>query len=95
MAPSHFHRATETVSGSCGYEGRGVSLDNGGTSAGRALHTGQTGDLRGNLSRVTRELRRIRFPVNFDERGAKEGGGCEAIESWGLGAGGCRLWAGI
>lgn len=41
--------------------------------SGRALHSGRTGDLEGNLNRVTRELRRIRFPVDFDAKGAREG----------------------
>jgi hypothetical protein len=42
-------------------------------SSARSLHSGRTGDLRGNLNRVTRELARIRFPVDFDATGAKEG----------------------
>ena len=37
------------------------------------LRSGRTGDLDGNLARIDRELRRIRFPVDFDEDGAKEG----------------------
>lgn len=44
-----------------------------GAGGGRSLHTGRTGDLEGNLNRVTRELRRIRFPVDFDSGGAREG----------------------
>jgi hypothetical protein len=34
---------------------------------------GRTGDLDGNLNRVKRELRRIRFPVDFDAGAAREG----------------------
>ena len=34
---------------------------------------GRTGDLEGNLNRVKRELRRIRFPVDFDAGAAREG----------------------
>ena len=37
------------------------------------LRSGRTGDLGGNLARIDRELRRIRFPVAFDEDGAREG----------------------
>ena len=37
------------------------------------LRSGRTGDLGGNLARIDRELRRIRFPVAFDEDGAGEG----------------------
>jgi len=42
-------------------------------AGGAALHSGRTGDLDGNLSRVTRELARIRFPVEWDHRGARAG----------------------
>ena len=34
---------------------------------------GVTGDLDGNLSRVKRELSRIRFPVDFNAGAAREG----------------------
>ena len=37
------------------------------------LRSGRTGDLDGNLNRVKRELRRIRFPVDFDAGAARQG----------------------
>ena len=38
-----------------------------------ALLGGRTGDIDGNLDKVKRELRRIRFPVDFDGGAAREG----------------------
>ena len=42
-------------------------------AASAPLRSGRTGDLDGNLNRVKRELRRIRFPVDFDGGAARQG----------------------